>query len=102
VDAEPDRALWAAGLAGFALLVCVWWLTLQYGSTGVPMFGANDLPDPMRWLLCGGAALYFAVMLLVGVRGGAPRPARCSAGRCPRWRCRSSPASSAAPCAPGS
>jgi low temperature requirement protein LtrA len=104
--APADRALWAAGLAGFALLVCVWWLTLQYGSTAVPMFGVSDLParitlpahlamtagivavaaglgavaqhaaghlpEPMRWLLCGGAALYFVVMMLVGVRAGAP------------------------------
>lgn len=30
------RDLWLVVLAGFGLLVCLWWLTLQYGPTAAP------------------------------------------------------------------
>ena len=106
-ESLPDRALWSAGLAGFGLLVSIWWLTLQYGAGAVPHFGTKELPpritlpahylmtagivavaaglgavaehagghlpEPMRWIMCGGSALYFLVVTLVGILSGAPR-----------------------------
>jgi len=106
-ESMPDRALWSAGLAGFGLLVCIWWLTLQYGAGAVPHYGSKELPpritlpahylmtagivaiaaglgavaghagehlpDPTRWIMCGGSALYFLVITLVGILSGAPR-----------------------------
>jgi low temperature requirement protein LtrA len=106
-EVVPEGALWAAGLAGFGLLVCIWWLTLELGVRAVPNYRNRDLPprvtlpahlamtagivaiaaglgavaehagghlpEPMRWIMCGGSSLYFFVMLLVGLTGGAPR-----------------------------
>lgn len=36
--------LGVTAVAGFGLLVGVWWLTLQYGVNGVPQFEAEDQP----------------------------------------------------------
>lgn len=39
-----DRDLALAALAGFALLLGLWWLTLRYGVLGVPQFEAEAPP----------------------------------------------------------
>ncbi|GLZ80186.1 hypothetical protein Afil01_49930 [Actinorhabdospora filicis] len=45
-----DQSLAFAALAGFALLVGLWWLTLRYGVLGVPQFEAET---PVRVTLPG-------------------------------------------------
>lgn len=106
-DKEWDWPLGVAALAGFGLVVSLWWLTLQYGLSAVPnapeiglkpvlilpahflMTGAitaaaaglgvvaaeagHTVPAGVRWLLCGGLALYFAVSAVLGVAGKASR-----------------------------
>lgn len=94
--------LWWVVLGGFGLLVCFWWQTLNAdlgipdldqlpprvtlpahylltaGIIGVAAgLGAtaehtDHLSTAVRWVLCGGAALYFAVRALLGALGGAP------------------------------
>ncbi|MEU4217292.1 low temperature requirement protein A [Actinoplanes sp. NPDC026623] len=100
-----ERPLMASLVAGFGLLVALWWLTLRYGAGGAPTYGtrvftlrltmpahylmtgsivliaaglgvlaghaAEPLPEANRWVLCGGAALYFLTVSLLGARGGA-------------------------------
>jgi low temperature requirement protein LtrA len=55
-DADWSRTLWWDVLAGFGLLVCLWWLTLEYGSTGSTRYG--DLPPrislPTHYVLTAG------------------------------------------------
>jgi low temperature requirement protein LtrA len=102
-----DRALMLSLLAGFGLLVALWWLTLRYGAGAAPTYGVrvftlrltmpshylitgsivliaaglgalaghggDTVPQANRWVLCGGAALYFLTATLMGVRGGATR-----------------------------
>ncbi|MBB5873935.1 low temperature requirement protein LtrA [Allocatelliglobosispora scoriae] len=104
-EVEWSRALWFTALAGFGLLVCLWWLALAYGSSAVPI-GTRQTPPwlaipahfamtlgitataaglgsmaehpdghmgtSMRWILCGGMALYFATLLATGVATKAP------------------------------
>ena len=41
--ADWSRTLWWDVLAGFGLLVCLWWLTLEYGSTGATRYGPGRL-----------------------------------------------------------
>jgi low temperature requirement protein LtrA len=111
IDAASDVDRWEAGLmatlvAGFGLLVALWWLTLRYGAGGAPTYGTRvfalrltmpahyvmtgsivlvaaglgvladhageTVPEANRWVLCGGAALYFMTVSLLGARGGAP------------------------------
>lgn len=103
-DVEWSRGLWWDVLAGFGLLVCLWWLTLEYaGSTTTMSYGSlpprvslpthylltaaivviaaglgasaehsgEELPAFVRWLLCGGAALYFATRAVLAFIAGA-------------------------------
>ena len=112
VDAAAGVEHWERGLmttlvAGFGLLVALWWLTLRYGAGGAPTYGTQvftlrltmpahylmtgsivliaaglgvladhggePVPEANRWVLCGGAALYFLTVSLLGARGGAPK-----------------------------
>ncbi|NUT37697.1 MAG: low temperature requirement protein A [Hamadaea sp.] len=95
--------LWWVVLAGFGLLVCFWWQTLNadasipehdllpprvtlpahYAMTagiigvaaglGATAEHTDHLSTAVRWVLCGGAALYFAVRAVLGLLGGASR-----------------------------
>jgi len=101
-----ERGLMASLVAGFGLLVALWWLTLRYGAGAAPTYGTRvfalrltmpahylmtgsivliaaglgvlaehagePVPQANRWVLCGGAALYFLTVSLLGARGGAP------------------------------
>jgi hypothetical protein len=75
-------------IAGFGLLVAIWWLTLRYGVDAAPTkpdrpvvmaaglgalagHGDEAAPEATRWVLCVGAALYFATTTVIGARGGA-------------------------------
>ncbi|MDG4826264.1 low temperature requirement protein A [Asanoa sp. WMMD1127] len=42
-EVDWTRPLFVAALAGFGLLVCLWWLTLEYGALAVPRFGAQRI-----------------------------------------------------------
>ncbi|GAA2704786.1 low temperature requirement protein A [Actinoplanes palleronii] len=98
---------WLLVVTGFGLLVSLWWLTLQNGSTAAPVSGAwtralrltmpahylttaaivaiaagvgglaageSEHTGPVgRWILCGGAAVYFLVGGPLGVSGAARR-----------------------------
>lgn len=96
-----DTTIGLAALAGFGLIVTLWWLTLQYGLSAVPQASESGLkpililpahflmtaaitavaaglavtaehtatvvPTGIRWLLCAGLALYFAVSAGIGI-----------------------------------
>lgn len=38
-DVDWRAPLFVAAIAGFGLLVCLWWLTLEYGALSVPRYG---------------------------------------------------------------
>ena len=42
-EVQWTRPLFVAALAGFGLLVCLWWLTLEYGALAVPRFGEHRI-----------------------------------------------------------
>ncbi|HEV7709164.1 MAG TPA: low temperature requirement protein A, partial [Asanoa sp.] len=42
-DAEWHRSLFVAALAGFGLLICLWWLTLEYGAMAVPRYSEHQI-----------------------------------------------------------
>jgi low temperature requirement protein LtrA len=42
-EVTRTRPLLVAALAGFGLLVCLWWLTLEYGALAVPRFGEHRI-----------------------------------------------------------
>ncbi|GIF76077.1 low temperature requirement protein A [Asanoa siamensis] len=42
-EVDWTRPLFVAALAGFGLLVCLWWLTLEYGALAVPRFGEQRI-----------------------------------------------------------
>ncbi|SNS58325.1 Low temperature requirement protein LtrA [Asanoa hainanensis] len=65
--AEVDwtRPLFIAALAGFGLLVCLWWLTLEYGALAVPRFGEHRIE---AWL--GLPAHFLLTMAITSVAAG--------------------------------
>lgn len=103
------RELAAVGLAGFAVLVGLWWLLFTpfagvaaharlsglsprfglplhlFAALGVLLLAcglgelaahsAEPLTTTLRWVLCGGVSLAFAVLLVLELRTGAPRAA---------------------------
>ncbi|GIF53071.1 low temperature requirement protein LtrA [Asanoa ferruginea] len=42
-DAEWHRSLFVAAIAGFGLLICLWWLTLEYGAMAVPRYSEHRI-----------------------------------------------------------
>ncbi|NUR73241.1 MAG: low temperature requirement protein A [Hamadaea sp.] len=54
---EWGSALWLSVIAGFGLLVAIWYLTLQYGSSSLPNYGARTfalrLTLPAHYVMTG-------------------------------------------------
>ncbi|GIF63150.1 hypothetical protein Ais01nite_11850 [Asanoa ishikariensis] len=56
-EVDWTRPLFIAALAGFGLLVCLWWLTLEYGALAVPRFSEHRIE---AWL---GLPAHFAITM---------------------------------------
>lgn len=76
-DVEVNRQLWLAVLAGFGLLVCFWWLTLQYGAVAAPMSGVlrPSIALPMHFLLTAAIVCVAAGLGALTEHVDAPMPA---------------------------
>jgi low temperature requirement protein LtrA len=80
---EWDRALWAGSVFGFGLLVALWWLTLQYGSTAAPTYGVRVFP--LRLTL---PAHFLTTSSIVAIAAGLGALTETEKGRLPeaaRW-----------------
>ncbi|WP_213007860.1 low temperature requirement protein A [Paractinoplanes toevensis] len=83
IDAAAEVEHWARPLmatlvAGFGLLVALWWLTLRYGADGAPTFGtrvfALRLTMPAHYLMTGSIVLIAAGLGVLADHGGEPVP----------------------------
>jgi low temperature requirement protein LtrA len=69
-----DNALGATVVAGFGLLVALWWLTLQYGASGAPggkgRASALRVAMPAHFLMAGSIVLIAAGLGVLAGHGG--------------------------------
>ncbi|MEV6965006.1 low temperature requirement protein A [Hamadaea sp. NPDC051192] len=76
---EWDRALWLSVIAGFGLLVAIWYLTLQYGSSSLPNYGARTfalrLTLPAHYVMTGAIVAMSAGLGLIAAHPGEHLPA---------------------------
>jgi low temperature requirement protein LtrA len=79
IDAASDVEHWERGLmatlvAGFGLLVTLWWLTLRYGAGGAPTYGTRvstlRLTMPAHYLMTGSIVLIAAGLGVLADHGG--------------------------------
>jgi low temperature requirement protein LtrA len=84
VDAAAEVEHWDRGLiltliAGFGLLVALWWLTLRYGAGGAPTYGlrvfALRLTMPSHYLITGSIVVIAAGLGALAGHGSEPVPA---------------------------
>ncbi|MET3425249.1 low temperature requirement protein LtrA [Actinoplanes tereljensis] len=73
-----ERPLMTTLVAGFGLLVALWWLTLRYGAHGAPTYGtqvfALRLTMPAHYLMTGSIVLIAAGLGVLADHGGEPVP----------------------------
>ncbi|MEU4243720.1 low temperature requirement protein A [Actinoplanes sp. NPDC026619] len=73
-----ERGLMAALVAGFGLLVALWWLTLRYGAGGAPTYGtrvfALRLTMPAHYLMTGSIVLIAAGLGVLAGHADEPMP----------------------------
>jgi low temperature requirement protein LtrA len=73
-----QRGLMATLVAGFGLLVALWWLTLRYGAGGAPTYGtrvfALRLTMPAHYLMTGSIVLIAAGLGVLADHGGESVP----------------------------
>ncbi|MEV4352653.1 low temperature requirement protein A [Actinoplanes sp. NPDC049596] len=83
IDAASEVEHWQRGLmatlvAGFGLLVALWWLTLRYGAGGAPTYGtqvfALRLTMPAHYLMTGSVVLIAAGLGVLAEDAGEPVP----------------------------
>jgi low temperature requirement protein LtrA len=83
IDAASDVERWERGLmatlvAGFGLLVALWWLTLRYGAGGAPTYGTRvftlRLTMPAHYLMTGSIVLIAAGLGVLADHAGEPVP----------------------------
>jgi low temperature requirement protein LtrA len=73
-----QRPLMATLVAGFGLLVALWWLTLRYGAEGAPTYGtrvfALRLTMPAHYLMTGSIVLMAAGLGVLAGHAGSTVP----------------------------
>ena len=78
-----DRGLWLVLLAGFGLLVAIWWLTLRYGTSAAPTYGvrvfALRLTMPAHYLTTG------SIVVLAAGLGALAGPEEEHVSQASRW-----------------
>jgi low temperature requirement protein LtrA len=78
-----DPGLWLVLLAGFGLLVAMWWLTLRYGTSAAPTYGvrvfALRLTMPAHYLTTG------SIVVLAAGLGALAEPEEGHVAQASRW-----------------
>jgi low temperature requirement protein LtrA len=73
-----ERTLMASLVAGFGLLIALWWLTLRYGAGGAPTYGTRvftlRLTMPAHYLMTGSIVLIAAGLGVLAGHAGEPLP----------------------------